>query len=135
MNQGKTKGYILGIIAAATYGMNPVFALPLMNDGMDAVSVLFFRYLLAIPAVWFLMRVRGRSAKIGRSRALPCFALGICMVLSSVTLFRSYLYMDVGIASTLLFVYPLLVAIIMTSLYHEVMTLRAFVGLCGCCAT
>ena len=46
MNQ-KTKGYILGTIAAATYGMNPLFALPLYKDGMNPESVLFFRYLLA----------------------------------------------------------------------------------------
>ena len=45
MNQ-KTKGYILGTIAAATYGMNPLFALPLYKDGMNPESVLFFRYLL-----------------------------------------------------------------------------------------
>lgn len=131
MDQGKTKGYILGVIAAASYGMNPVFALPLMNDGMDAVSVLFFRYVLAIPAVWILMRMRGRRASIGRSRIMPCFILGVCMVLSSITLFRSYLFMDVGIASTLLFVYPLLVALIMTAMYHEVMTVQAFAGLIG----
>ena len=41
----KTRGYILGIIAAATYGMNPLFTLPLYQDGMDPYSVLFFRYL------------------------------------------------------------------------------------------
>lgn len=40
MNQ-KTKGYILGTIAAATYGMNPLFALPLYKDGMNPESVLF----------------------------------------------------------------------------------------------
>ena len=27
----KTKGYILGAVAAATYGMNPLFALPLYD--------------------------------------------------------------------------------------------------------
>lgn len=48
MNQ-KTKGYILGAIAAATYGMNPLFALPLYKDGMNPESVLFFRYLMALP--------------------------------------------------------------------------------------
>ena len=44
----KVKGYILGGIAAAAYGMNPLFALPLYREGMDPDSVLFFRYLLAI---------------------------------------------------------------------------------------
>lgn len=42
---GKAKGYFLGAVAAATYGMNPLFALPLYDDGMDSDSVLFFRYL------------------------------------------------------------------------------------------
>lgn len=38
---GKAKGYFLGAVAAATYGMNPLFALPLYDDGMDSDSVLF----------------------------------------------------------------------------------------------
>ena len=42
----KAKGYILGAVAAATYGMNPLFALPLYKAGMNPDSVLFFRYLL-----------------------------------------------------------------------------------------
>ena len=45
----KTKGYLLGMIAAASYGMNPLFALPLYKAGMDPDSVLFFRYMFAIP--------------------------------------------------------------------------------------
>ena len=39
----KAKGYLLGTVAAATYGMNPLFALPLYKAGMDPDSVLFFR--------------------------------------------------------------------------------------------
>ena len=45
----KVKGYILGAVAAATYGMNPLFTLPLYKEGMNPDSVLFFRYLFAIP--------------------------------------------------------------------------------------
>ena len=45
----KAKGYILGSIAAASYGMNPLFALPLYKAGMDPDSVLFFRYLFCHP--------------------------------------------------------------------------------------
>ena len=49
----KAKGYILGSIAAASYGMNPLFALPLYKAGMDPDSVLFFRYLFAIIAGYY----------------------------------------------------------------------------------
>lgn len=44
---------------------------------------------------------------------------GLLVGLSSVTLFEAYRYMDAGIASTLLFVYPLMVAIIMSAVFHE----------------
>ena len=51
----KVKGYFLGAIAAATYGTNPLFALPLYKDGMDPDSVLFFRYLFAIPILGMMI--------------------------------------------------------------------------------
>ena len=39
----KTKGVIYGAIAAASYGMNPLFALPLYAAGMNVDTVLFYR--------------------------------------------------------------------------------------------
>ena len=49
----KAKGYVLGAIAAATYGMNPLFALPLYKAGMNPDSVLFFRYLFVDPGIGY----------------------------------------------------------------------------------
>ena len=115
----KAKGYILGAIAAATYGTNPIFAIPLYNDGMDANSVLFFRYILAIPLVALMMKMRGRSFAIRKKEILPVISMGLVVGLSSLTLFESYNYMGAGIASTMLFVYPILVAIIMAVIFHE----------------
>lgn len=57
----KAKGYLLGTVAAATYGMNPLFALPLYKAGMDPDSVLFFRYLFAIPILGVMLKARGRD--------------------------------------------------------------------------
>ena len=37
----KVKGFVVGAVAAATYGMNPLFALPLYKEGLSADSVLF----------------------------------------------------------------------------------------------
>ena len=44
----KTRGYVLGAVAAASYGLNPLFALPLYGAGLGPDSVLFYRYLLAV---------------------------------------------------------------------------------------
>lgn len=124
----KIKGYILGAVAAATYGLNPLFALPLYAEGMDADSVLFFRYLLAMPLMAVMIVGRGRSFRTEGHLWLPIVLMGIMMALSSLLLFESYNYMDASIASTLLFVYPLMVAGIMAAVYRERMTVLT--GVC-----
>ena len=120
----KAKGYALGVIAAATYGMNPLFALPLYEAGMNPESVLFFRYLFAIPVLGAMIKLRGRDFKLKRKEVFPLIIMGLLMALSSLTLFQSYNYMAAGIASTLLFVYPIMVALIMAFLFKEKSTLQ-----------
>ena len=51
----KFKGLIYGAVAAATYGMNPLFALPLYKEGLTADSVLFYRYALAVAMLGITM--------------------------------------------------------------------------------
>lgn len=124
----KIKGYALGAVAAATYGMNPLFALPLYEDGMNAQSILFFRYMFALPILAAIILWRGSSFAVDR-RVMPSLvAMGVLMALSSLGLFMSYRYMDAGIASSLLFVYPIMVAVIMTCVFKERLTLLT--GVC-----
>lgn len=120
----KATGYILGAVAAATYGMNPLFALPLYKAGMDPDSVLFLRYLLAIPILGIMLKSRGRNFRLQRKEILPLIIMGLMVAISSLTLFQSYNYMEAGIASTLLFVYPIMVALIMAVFFREKLTLQ-----------
>ena len=124
----KTKGYILGTVAAATYGMNPLFALPLYNGGMNPESVLFFRYLMAIPILALMIHARGRSFRVNRREALTLIGMGLLVAVSSLTLFQSYNFMEAGIASTILFVYPIMVALIMSLIFKEKFSLQT--GIC-----
>ena len=101
------------MIAAATYGMNPLFTLPLYKEGMDPNSVLFFRYLMALPIVAVMIKARRRDFCVNPRQLLPLSVLGLLMGLSSLALFVSYNYMEASIASTMLFVYPIMVALIM----------------------
>ena len=121
------RGYLLAAVAEITYGMNPLFTLPLYAEGMDANSVLFFRYLFAVPVLGVMILARGRSFKVAW-RDVPLLGVfGILCAVSSLTLYMSYNYMDAGIASTMLFVYPLIVALLMWLFFKEKMTLRTVV--------
>lgn len=124
----KVKGYAFAALAAATYGTNPAFAVPLYADGMNPISVLLFRYGFCLPILAGMIAVRGRSLALHRNEILPMAVLGLLMALSSFTLFEAYNYMNAGVASTLLFIYPVLVAVLMAFFYHE--KFRATTGLC-----
>ena len=112
-------GYLLGALAGASYGTNPLFALPLLGAGIDAYSVLFMRYAFALPMLALMMVARGRGFGLRRSQVLPLVALGLLMAASSLTLYLSYAYIGAAIASTLLFIYPILVTVIMAVCFHE----------------
>ena len=116
---GKTVGFLLAGLAAAAYGTNPAFAVPLYAEGMNPNSVLLFRYLLGVPLLALLMWYRKLHFGIPKTAVGPTALLGILMAISSLTLFESYNYMNSGIASTLLFVYPVMVAVIMMFFFHE----------------
>lgn len=119
MTNNKTKGFILGAIAAASYGMNPLFTLPLYSAGMSVDTVLFYRYSLAVIVLGIMMKFQKQSFAIKRVDVLPLCIMGLLFAFSSLFLFMSYNYMDAGIASTILFVYPVLVAIIMAVVFKE----------------
>lgn len=119
MTNNKTKGFILGAIAAASYGMNPLFTLPLYSAGMSVDTVLFYRYSLAVIVLGIMMNFQKQSFAIKRVDVLPLCIMGLLFAFSSLFLFMSYNYMDAGIASTILFVYPVLVAIIMAVVFKE----------------
>lgn len=119
MTNNKTKGFILGAIAAASYGMNPLFTLPLYSAGMSVDTVLFYRYSLAVIVLGILMKSQKQSFAIKKVDVLPLCIMGLLFAFSSLFLFMSYNYMDAGIASTILFVYPVLVAIIMAVVFKE----------------
>lgn len=115
----KLKGYLWGAIGGATYGMNPLFTLPMYQEGINPDSVLFFRYLFAIPVLAIIMKVTHVGFKITFKEVIPLIFMGIMFAMCSLTLFQSYKYMDAGIASTILFLYPIIVAMIMTLIFRE----------------
>jgi drug/metabolite transporter (DMT)-like permease len=115
----KIKGIIYGIIAAVCYGTNPLGALYLYADKINVNSVLFYRYFLAVIILGILLIVRKENFLINKRQLKYMAILGVLFALSSLSLFGSFHYIDAGIASTLLFVYPVMVAVIMAVVFKE----------------
>lgn len=71
-----------------------------------------------------MLKARGRDFKIVQKEIPWLLVMGLLMALSSLALFESYNFMDVGVASTLLFVYPIMVALIMCLVFKEKFSMR-----------
>ena len=116
------KGFAAAVVAAVCYGTNPLGTLKLYEDGINSGTVLCYRYALAVLMFAIIMLVRKENFSIKWGHAIRFALLGTFFAMSSITLYVSFHYMAAGIASTLLFVYPIMTAVLMTVFFHEKVT-------------
>ena len=109
-------------MAAVCYGTNPLGALPLYEEGVNTSSVLFLRFSIATLILGVVMIANRKSFAVTRGELTTMASLGALMAVSSLTYYQSFRYMDAGIASTILFVYPVMVAVIMATFFREKVT-------------
>ena len=122
MKKSKTVGILCAILSAVCYGTNPFGALPLYEEGVNTATVLAHRFGLAVVLLSVVMLTKGISFKVTRHEFKVLFSLGILFAASSITYYQSFHFMDAGIASTILFVYPVMVAVIMALFFKERVT-------------
>lgn len=119
----KLVGILCAIGAAVCYGTNPLGALNLYAEGMNTPSVLFYRFGLAWLIVAAVVTVRAlcrqENLRVTKREFFTLTALGILFIFSSLTLYLSFRLMPAGVASTILFTYPVMTAAIMTLFFRE----------------
>lgn len=106
-------GYLAGIVSGITYGMNPLFGVPVINKGLDVNSLLFYRYGVATLLMLAFMLVAKKQIRISWKQFGLMAILGVLFTGCSITLFEAYKYIPSGIATSILYVYPIMVAVIM----------------------
>lgn len=109
-------GYIAGILAGVSYGTNPLFGKALIESGVPIMVMLFFRYAFAALFLATLMLFKKESFRATRSNLGLLILLGLFFAGSSITLFCSYEYIPSGLATTLIYLYPVIVALMMVFL-------------------
>ena len=129
MKNRKFIGTLAGIAAAVCYGTNPLGALKLYATGMQTNSVLFYRFGLAWVIIALVMLFKKENFKVTRQEFRVLTGLGLLFIVSSLTLYLSFHYMAAGVASTILFTYPVMTAVIMSLFFHERVTLATLLSL------
>ena len=125
------KGYLFALVSALTYGMIPLFMIPLKKWGFFSVdTALFYRFLIAaILILGYLVFYQKESVKINLKEGIIFSILGLFYALSAEFLFIAYDFLSPGIASTIFFIYPIMVALILGIFFKEKITLATTISL------
>lgn len=127
--QSQHRGFLYGALAAICYGTNPLGALYLYKAGFTPGSVLFYRFAGAsILSALFILLLR-KNFRIPRENIPYIVFLGFLFAASALCLYLSFLFMDAGVASTLLFSYPIMVAIFMAIFFKEKLQKKTVVSI------
>lgn len=118
----KPKGYISAIISSVSYGLIPLFILPLKTIDFSMNVALFYRFFLSSLFILPLLIYKKETLKISWRELISLFVLGLFFALMSEFLFLGYDYLTPGIASTIFFVYPVIVALIVFFVFKEALT-------------
>ena len=115
----RTLGTFAAVVAAVSYGTNPLWAHYLHAEGVSTHSMLAGRFVLAALVLGAWSAAARRSLRVGVRELGTLVVLGCLFGASALGLFSSFRHMDSGLACTLLFVYPVMVALLMAALSRE----------------
>lgn len=113
------KGFAFAALSAICYGTNPLGALHLYAQNYSPETVLFYRFFTAALLLFVVILAKGSHFKISFREFGALVAFGFLFAVSSLTYYASFKYMDAGLASTLLFLYPLEVSVLMAVFFKE----------------
>ena len=113
------KGGLYGCISAVSYAFNPLCAKYLYQEGVPTGAVLFYRFFFGAVLLALLLLCRRRSFRASGSDLRWLSLLGLVFALSSICFFESFHTLSMGLACTLVFAYPVIVALIMALFFKE----------------
>lgn len=124
------KGYLFALISALTYGMIPLFMIPLKKMSNFSIdTALFYRFFIAAIFILTYLFYQKENLKINIKECLIMAILGIFYSLSSEFLFAAYDHLSPGIASTIFFIYPIIVALILGFFFKEKISFATTISL------
>lgn len=116
----KREGIIYALVSSSTFGLIPLFAVPVLMMGtMSGPSILFYRFGLGTLLIGLIGLVQGKSFRIDFRQGTKLAVLGWFYAATAMWLLESYSMIPSGIATTIHFLYPVLVTLIMVTFFKE----------------
>ena len=123
------KGFLNASISGITFGLIPLFAIPVLATGMHSTSVLIYRYAFGCLAMLGMLMFHRTRMWLAFGDFLRILLLSSMYAVSSIALIEGYNYMASGIATTLLFSYPVWTLLLSVVFLHERLSLTTAVAI------
>lgn len=125
----KVKGYLAAIISNISYGLIPLFIIPVKQASFSMDVTLTYRFSLAALMALLIVLLKKEKLKVDKRELFLLFTLGMDYALSNELLFLGYDLTSPAIASTLLFIYPVIVALIALFVFKEKLKTLTYIAL------
>lgn len=119
----RLKGLMFGVISSSTFGLIPLFALPAIQGGIGVDSVMFYRFGISALVLGIWLLIRQHDLRINFRELLTLSGLGMFYAMTALLLTTSYLYIPSGIATTIHFLYPVVVTAVMILFFKDKVSL------------
>ncbi|MBU3100288.1 MULTISPECIES: DMT family transporter [Clostridium] len=126
----KTKGILYIILSASAFGIMPILAKLSYRGGANTYSTLFLRFLFAAIMLFYYLKTKGISMKLTKKQSILILIIGVFgFTLTTSSLYMSYNYIGIGMASMIFYIYPSIVTILAYMVYKEKIYSRKIISL------
>ena len=116
----KIHGMIYAVSSAVAFGFVPLFAVITYSGGTNAITAVFLRFFAAALILFGILYVRKTKFILSRKLFGRIAFLSIAgYAATCVTLFSSYNYMSIGLATSLHYIYPAIVTVMSLFIFKE----------------
>ena len=113
-------GIFYAAISSMSFGFSPLFSLALIAAGLSDFDILSYRWLIAGLVLMIYAFCKKKSLRLNSfDEAWKIILLSVLRALTSVTLLIGYVNISSGIASTINFMYPVIVTLCMVIFFGE----------------
>jgi drug/metabolite transporter (DMT)-like permease len=116
------------VVSSTTFGLIPLFTISLLAVGVGSPMILCYRFLIAAVAMAIIMFFTRRSFRIAMDQVVVMALLAALYASTAILLLESYKYIPSGIATTIHFLYPLVVTLTMAWLFKEKMSRSIYIA-------
>lgn len=116
----RINGIFYAALSSASFGFSPLFSIGLLSAGLSNFDILSYRWGIAGLVLMIYASIKKKSLKLlSWDETWKVILLSSLRAITSITLLIGYANISSGIASTINFMYPIIVAVCMMIFFGE----------------